>query len=69
MPGTNGIMATRQLKEEMPELKVIIVSILDVPEYRDAAMAGGANGYVIKKHLVEELLPAIRGAFGAYERE
>ena len=69
MPGTNGITATRQLKAEMPDLKVIIVSILDVQEYREAAMDGGANGYVIKKSLVEELLPAIRGAFRVCGRE
>ena len=61
MAGLNGINATRQLKDEMPELKVIIVSIFDLQEYREAAMASGAGGYVIKKSLIEELLPAIRG--------
>jgi DNA-binding NarL/FixJ family response regulator len=61
MPGTNGINATRQLKDEIPEIKVIIVSIFDLEEYREAAMASGASGYVVKKSLVEELVPAIRG--------
>ena len=64
MPGTNGIDATRQLRDEMPELKVIIVSIFDLQEYREAAMASGASGYVIKKSLIEELVPAIRGVWG-----
>jgi len=63
MPGTNGIDATRQLKEELPNLKVIVLTIFDIEEYREAAMANGASGYVIKKDLVEELLPAIRGTF------
>jgi DNA-binding NarL/FixJ family response regulator len=63
MPGMNGVAATRQLKAEMPELKVIILTIFDVQEYREAAMASGANGYVIKKFLIEDLLPTIRGAF------
>jgi DNA-binding NarL/FixJ family response regulator len=63
MPGTNGINATRQIKDEMPELKVIILTIYDLQEYREAAMASGAGGYVIKKSLIEELLPAIRGVF------
>lgn len=62
MPGINGISATRQLKDEMPQLKVIVLTILDLEEYREAAMASGASGYVIKKHLVQELLPAIRSA-------
>jgi DNA-binding NarL/FixJ family response regulator len=60
MPGTSGINATRQLKEEMPEVQVIIVSRFDVEEYKEAAMASGASAYVIKKSLVEELVPAIR---------
>jgi DNA-binding NarL/FixJ family response regulator len=66
MPGMNGVDATRQLKAEMPELRVIILTIFDVQEYREAARASGASGYVIKKSLIEDLVPAIRGAF---ERE
>ncbi len=61
MPGMNGVNATRQLKNEMPELKVLILTIFDLQEYREAAMASGASGYVIKKSLIEELMPAIRG--------
>jgi DNA-binding NarL/FixJ family response regulator len=60
MPGTNGLYATRQIKKEMPEVKVVILSLLDVDEYRKAALASGANAYLLKKHLMEELLPAIR---------
>jgi DNA-binding NarL/FixJ family response regulator len=63
MPGMNGVDATRQLKAEMPELQVLILTIFDVQEYREAAMASGASGYVIKKSLIEDLVPAIRGAF------
>lgn len=63
MPGMNGVDATRQLKAEMPELKVIILTIFDLQEYREAAMVSGASGYVIKKSLIEDLVPAIRSAF------
>ena len=69
MPGTNGIDATRQLKDEMPEVKVIMVSLFDSRQYREAALASGASGYVTKKSLIEELMPAIRGAFRAYGGE
>jgi DNA-binding NarL/FixJ family response regulator len=62
MPGMNGVSATRQIKGEMPGVKIIILTIFDLPEYREAAMAGGASGYVVKKSLLKELLPAIRGA-------
>ena len=69
MPHLNGIDATRQLKDEMPEVKVVILTIFDLKAYRDAAMASGANGYVTKGSLFEELLPTIRGAFGVCGRE
>ena len=62
MPGINGIHATRQLKEEMSEVKVIILSLYDIDEYRKAALDSGASGYVVKKSIVQELLPAIRDA-------
>ena len=60
MPGTSGLDATHQLKNEMPEIKVIMLSRFDVEEYREAAIARGASGYVVKQSLIEELLPAIR---------
>ena len=62
MPGGNGIDATRQLKNEMPELKVIMLSVFDIEQYREAALASGSSGYVVKKSMTEELLPMIRQA-------
>jgi DNA-binding NarL/FixJ family response regulator len=64
MPRMNGITATRRLKDEMPETRVIILTVFDSQEYGEAAMACGANGYVVKEFLFEELLPAIRGVLG-----
>ena len=61
MPGMNGVNATRQLKDEMPEVNVIVVTAFDLQEYREAAIVSGASGYVVKKALVRELVPAIRG--------
>ena len=60
MPGLNGVNATRKLREEMPEVKVIMLSVFDLPEYKDAAMVSGASGYVVKKSMMEALLPEIR---------
>jgi len=62
MPGMNGLEALRRLKDEMPALAVIVLTIFDLDEYREAAMAGGASGYVIKKSLIEALVPTIREA-------
>jgi DNA-binding NarL/FixJ family response regulator len=62
MPGMNGVSATRCLKEEMPDLKVIVLSVYDLDEYRDAALASGASAYVVKKSMIEELIPAMKCA-------
>ena len=56
----NGLRATHQLKEKLPEVHVIILSRFDYQEYREAAVAQGASAYVVKKNMIEDLLPAIR---------
>jgi DNA-binding NarL/FixJ family response regulator len=60
MRGMNGIDATHQLKCEMPAIQVIILTMYDLEEYRRAAAASGADGYVVKSSLVNALPPAIR---------
>ena len=62
MPQMNGIEAAHKLNSDMPKLKIIILTVFDMPEYREAATACGANGFVIKKSLLEDLMPAIRQA-------
>ena len=62
MPRMNGLDATRRLKKIMPELMVIILTIHDLDQYREAALASGASAYVLKKTMMEELIPEIRMA-------
>ena len=59
MPG-NGIEATRRMKADRPELKVLILSQYDDPVYLHRAMAAGASGYALKRTGGQELLQAIR---------
>ena len=37
MPKMNGLAAARQLKKDLPELKILVLTIFDSPEYREAA--------------------------------
>lgn len=60
MPGMNGVSATRKLKEEAPDAKVIMLSVFDLPEYREAAMVSGASAYVVKKTMLADLMAEIR---------
>ena len=63
MPGINGLDATRTLRSEMPESRVIVLTMNDTQQYREAAAACGASGYVVKRSLAKALLPTIRGLF------
>jgi DNA-binding NarL/FixJ family response regulator len=61
MPRVTGLKATQTIKEELPTTKVLIVSAYDAPCVVSEAVRAGANGYVLKLSLVQELVDAIRG--------
>jgi DNA-binding NarL/FixJ family response regulator len=65
MPKMNGLEATQMIKEELPTTKVLIVSAYEDPLFISEAVRAGADGYVRKLSLVQELVGAIRGCFGA----
>jgi CheY-like chemotaxis protein len=60
MPRVDGLEATRQLKSLWPDARVCIVTGYDLPEWREAAQAAGATGYVLKEelHTVRRVLRA-----------
>ena len=60
MPHTNGLEATRQIKSMPNAPIVVILTGHDTPEYRSAATAAGADGFVYKPELFKELLPLMR---------
>ncbi|MFC1568979.1 response regulator transcription factor [bacterium] len=64
MPGMNGLDATRMLASTMPKLKIIMVSVYDIEEYKEAALASGAFGYLVKKDVMTNLIPLIREVAG-----
>ena len=63
MPELNGIEATLKLKTEFKDLKIIMLTSYDLKEYRKASKDAGADAYVLKKHMYNELLPTIYGLF------
>jgi two-component system response regulator DesR len=60
MPGLDGISAARNLREELPDCKVLILTTFGRPGYLRRAMEAGASGFLIKDGPVEELAAAIR---------
>ena len=60
MPKTNGLEATRLIRERFPRVKVLILTQHDNREYIAPALAAGASGYVLKRSGRREMLNAIR---------
>ena len=47
------------LRQRCPHLRVIVLSVHDEESVRDAAMAAGADAFVLKRAIVTDLLPAV----------
>ncbi len=56
MLGCNGLEATRLIKDEMPQTKIIILTALDDDEGHLLTIRSGAEGYLSKMFRTEELL-------------
>ncbi|MCG6982460.1 MAG: response regulator transcription factor [Deltaproteobacteria bacterium] len=48
LPGQSGLEVTRTIKARYPEVKVIILTSYDLPEYREAASQYGADYFLSK---------------------
>ena len=59
MPGKGGIETTSRIKKRFPKLKVLMLSMHDNSMIIDKAMNAGANGYILKNDLSDDLLDAI----------
>jgi DNA-binding NarL/FixJ family response regulator len=62
MPLLNGLEAGRQIKERMPGVKLIFLTMNEDPELAAEAMRSGASAYLLKKSAASELLHAIQTA-------
>ncbi|MBI3003824.1 MAG: response regulator transcription factor [Ignavibacteriales bacterium] len=60
MPKLNGIEATRLIKENSPQIKVLILTIHANEEYIYEMIRAGANGYVLKDAEKKEIFTAVR---------
>ena len=60
MPDLNGIEATRQIRRESPEVKVIVLSMHSAKHFVTETFKVGAMGYLLKDCDYDELTRAIR---------
>lgn len=60
LPGMNGVECVRQLKQILPAIQVIMLTVYEDTENIFSALAAGATGYMLKRTKGAELLEAIQ---------
>lgn len=60
MPDINGIEATRQIKETVPAVAILALTMYENDQYFFEMLRAGASGYVPKRAAPDELVTAIR---------
>jgi two-component system response regulator NreC len=63
MPLLNGLEATRQIKKQNPQAKILILTMHENEEYIRQVLIAGAMGYILKDAAARELLGAIRSVY------
>jgi DNA-binding NarL/FixJ family response regulator len=60
MPNMPGWEVIPRLRKELPEVGIIVLTLLESGGYREMVVEAGADAFVGKSVLVTELMPAIR---------
>ncbi len=66
MPVMDGVAAIRLLKQQAPEIKILVLTTFDDDDYVLRAMSYGAHGYLLKDTPSAELAQAIRSVDKGY---
>ena len=59
MPKMNGIQATKIIREQFPNVRILVLTTFDADEWVIDAIRNGASGYLLKDTPQEELVKAI----------
>lgn len=60
MPGMDGVVATRRIKKDNPEIKVVMLTVHQDKPHIFEAIKAGAAGYLLKDISGDELVDAVR---------
>ncbi len=56
LPGLSGLQLTQKIKDQYPEIPIVILTSYDFPEYREAASRYGANYFLAKSSATKEAI-------------
>jgi len=63
LPGINGIVATKQIKNALPDTKIIMLTIYDIPAFQTGALEAGADAFISKNDMYTKLIPTIQSLY------
>ncbi len=63
MPGMSGLDATRVIRQDLPQVRVLILTMHEDEGYLRESLRAGASGYVLKRATSAELTAAIRAVY------
>lgn len=64
LPGINGVDCVRRLKELMPSVEVVMLTVYENTNIIFSALSSGASGYLLKQSTPEQIIEAIRDVHG-----
>ncbi len=63
MPGLGAFAATRQIKQELPQTRIVILTASEEEKDLFEAIKAGAEGYILKDTRIEDLVRMLTGVF------
>ncbi len=63
MPVMDGVVATKIIHEQYPDIKILILTTFDDDQYVFDALSNGAQGYILKNMPPEELVTSIKTVY------
>ena len=69
LPGENGLVLTKRIKTEHPEIIVVILTSYDLPEYREAAFKYHANHFFTKTSSTREIMEVVESVLACLDGE
>ncbi|KEH89084.1 response regulator transcription factor [Clostridium novyi] len=72
MPILDGVLATKKIKEQQKDIKIIILTTFKDDEYIAEAIKNGAEGYILKNQNSDSIIECLRTVYngnGVFQRD